>query len=36
MENIEIAAVLKEMSVLLEIQGGMNPFRIRAYQKRVM
>ncbi len=35
MENIEIAAVLKEMSVLLEIQGGMNPFRIRAYQNAV-
>ena len=35
MENIEIAAVLKEMSILLEIQGGMNPFRIRAYQNAV-
>lgn len=35
MENIEIAAVLREMSVLLEIQGGMNPFRIRAYQNAV-
>lgn len=35
MENIEIAAILREMSVLLEIQGGMNPFRIRAYQNAV-
>ncbi|TFG66258.1 MAG: DNA polymerase/3'-5' exonuclease PolX [Gemmatimonadales bacterium] len=35
MENIEIAAILRDMSVLLEIQGSMNPFRIRAYQNAV-
>lgn len=35
MENIEIAAILREMAVLLEIQGGTNPFRIRAYQNAV-
>lgn len=31
MENIEIARVLEDVAVLLEIQGA-NPFRIRAYQ----
>ena len=35
MENLEIAAALKEMAVLLEIQGGVNPFRIRAYRNAV-
>ena len=31
MENVDIAAVLDEVAVLLEIQGA-NPFRVRAYQ----
>jgi len=35
MENIEIAAVLREMADLLEIQGETNPFRIRAYRNAV-
>ena len=35
MENIEIAAILKEMATLLEIQGETNPFRIRAYRNAV-
>ncbi|MFQ5529312.1 MAG: DNA polymerase/3'-5' exonuclease PolX [Gemmatimonadota bacterium] len=35
MENIEIAAVLREMADLLEIKGGVNPFRIRAYRNAV-
>ena len=35
MENLEIAAALKEMAVLLEIKGGVNPFRIRAYRNAV-
>ena len=35
MENLEIAATLKEMAVLLEIKGGVNPFRIRAYRNAV-
>jgi DNA polymerase (family 10) len=36
MENIEIAAALDEMADLLEIQGGQNPFRIRAYRNAVL
>lgn len=35
MENLEIAAVLREMADLLEIKGGVNPFRIRAYRNAV-
>ncbi len=35
MENLEIAAALKEMATLLEIKGGVNPFRIRAYRNAV-
>lgn len=35
MENVEIAAVLREMADLLEIRGGTNPFRIRAYRNAV-
>ncbi|MCL7972453.1 MAG: DNA polymerase/3'-5' exonuclease PolX [marine benthic group bacterium] len=35
MENLEIAAALKEMATLLEIKGGANPFRIRAYRNAV-
>ena len=35
MENLEIAASLKEMATLLEIKGGVNPFRIRAYRNAV-
>jgi len=35
MENLEIAAALEEMAVLLEIKGGVNPFRIRAYRNAV-
>jgi len=35
MENLEIAAALKEMATLLEIKGGQNPFRIRAYRNAV-
>ena len=35
MENVEIAAVLREMADLLEIKGGTNPFRIRAYRNAV-
>ena len=35
MENLDIAAALKEMAVLLEIKGGVNPFRIRAYRNSV-
>ncbi len=35
MENLEIAAALKEIAVLLEIKGGVNPFRIRAYRNAV-
>ncbi len=35
MENLEIAAALKEMATLLEIKGGENPFRIRAYRNAV-
>jgi DNA polymerase (family 10) len=31
MENVDIAAALDEMAVLLEIEGA-NPFRVRAYQ----
>ncbi len=34
MENLEIAAALKELGDLLEIQGS-NPFRIRAYRNAV-
>jgi DNA polymerase (family 10) len=34
MENMEIAAVLKELGDLLEIQGS-NPFRVRAYRNAV-
>ena len=34
MENMEIAAVLKELGDLLEIKGS-NPFRIRAYRNAV-
>ncbi len=34
MENIEIAAVLREMADLLEINGE-NPFRVRAYRNAV-
>lgn len=34
MENLEIAAVLKEFADLLEIKGS-NPFRIRAYRNAV-
>jgi DNA polymerase (family 10) len=34
-ENIEIAAFLREMAILLEIKGGVNPFRIRAYRNAV-
>ncbi len=34
MENIEIAAVLRELGDLLEIKGS-NPFRIRAYRNAV-
>jgi DNA polymerase (family 10) len=33
MENLEIASVLEEVADLLEIKGGTNPFRIRAYRK---
>lgn len=36
MENIEIAAALEEMADLLEIKGGENPFRIRAYRNAVL
>jgi DNA polymerase (family 10) len=36
MENIEIAAALTEMADLLEIRGGTNPFRIRAYRNAVL
>jgi DNA polymerase (family 10) len=36
MENIEIAAALDEMADLLEIKGGQNPFRIRAYRNAVL
>jgi DNA polymerase (family 10) len=36
MENIEIAATLDEMADLLEIKGGENPFRIRAYRNAVL
>lgn len=36
MENLEIAAALDEMADLLEIQGGANPFRIRAYRNAVL
>jgi len=36
MENIEIAAALDEMADLLEIRGGANPFRIRAYRNAVL
>ena len=36
MENIEIAAALDEMADLLEIAGGANPFRIRAYRNAVL
>ncbi|MGD8497028.1 MAG: DNA polymerase/3'-5' exonuclease PolX, partial [Gemmatimonadales bacterium] len=36
MENIEIAAALDEMADLLEIEGGANPFRIRAYRNAVL
>ncbi|MDT8436798.1 MAG: DNA polymerase/3'-5' exonuclease PolX, partial [Gemmatimonadota bacterium] len=32
MENLEIAAALKEFADLLEIRGGVNPFRVRAYR----
>ena len=35
MTNLEIAAALKEMATLLEIKGGVNPFRIRAYRNAV-
>jgi DNA polymerase (family 10) len=35
MENLEIAAALKEMATLLEIKGEANPFRIRAYRNAV-
>ena len=31
MENVEIAGVLEDVAVLLQIEGA-NPFRIRAYQ----
>jgi DNA polymerase (family 10) len=34
MENVEIAAVLKEVADLLEIQDA-NPFRVRAYRNAV-
>jgi len=36
MENIEIAVALDEMADLLEIKGGENPFRIRAYRNAVL
>lgn len=36
MENLEIAAALDEMADLLEIEGGANPFRIRAYRNAVL
>jgi DNA polymerase (family X) len=35
MENIEIAAALSEFADLLDIKGGVNPFRIRAYRNAV-
>ena len=35
MENIEIASALSEFADLLEIKGGVNPFRIRAYRNAV-
>ena len=35
MENLEIAAMLGEVADLLEIKGGANPFRIRAYRNAV-
>lgn len=35
MENLEIADLLGEVADLLEIKGGANPFRIRAYRNAV-
>jgi DNA polymerase (family 10) len=35
MENIEIASALSAFADLLEIKGGVNPFRIRAYRNAV-
>ncbi|MFQ5747508.1 MAG: DNA polymerase/3'-5' exonuclease PolX [Gemmatimonadota bacterium] len=35
MENVEIARILTEVADLLEIRGGTNPFRIRAYRNAV-
>ena len=35
MENIEIADLLDEVADLLEIKGGVNPFRVRAYRNAV-
>lgn len=35
MENIQIAALLTEVADLLDIQGEINPFRIRAYRNAV-
>jgi DNA polymerase (family 10) len=35
LENLEIADLLGEVADLLEIKGGVNPFRIRAYRNAV-
>lgn len=35
MENVQIAKILTEVADLLEIQGEINPFRIRAYRNAV-
>jgi DNA polymerase (family X) len=35
MENVAIAVILDEIADLLEIKGGVNPFRIRAYRNAV-
>jgi DNA polymerase (family 10) len=36
MTNAEIAAVFERIALVLDLKGGENPFRIRAYERAAM